>query len=105
MLVAMVQRMTKPTLRVLACLLDAAAGGCYGLELIENAQVRAGTVYPMLTRLEESGWVSSHWEDIDARQAQRPARRYYELTANGRVEAVAALEKHQTAGLEGLAEA
>lgn len=101
----MVQRLTKPTSRVLALLLEAEGGRAYGLELINNAQVGPGTLYPMLTRLESIGWLDSAWEDIDPVEAGRPARRYYSLTANGRIEAAEALASRGIAGTEGLAEA
>ncbi len=88
----MVQRLTKPTAQVLTAFLAAKDDGCYGFELIEQTGIGAGTIYPMLTRLEEIGWIESTWEDIDPAKAGRPARRYYALTATGRIEALAKLE-------------
>jgi PadR family transcriptional regulator PadR len=41
-----------------------------------------GTLYKALGRLEESGLLSSHWEDPGAAEG-RPRRRLYELTAEG----------------------
>lgn len=101
----MVTRFTKPTGRVLTALLATTNGRAYGMELIESAEVGPGTLYPMLTRLEKIGWLTSEWEDIDPVAAGRPARRYYELTGLGRVEAAEALERKQTQGSSGLAEA
>jgi PadR family transcriptional regulator PadR len=45
--------------------------------------VGSGTLYPALTRLEDQGWVTGEWEQIDESAAGRPARRYYRLTAAG----------------------
>lgn len=101
----MVTRLTKPTGRVLALLLKAHGGRSYGMELIESADVSAGTLYPMLTRLEKIGWLTSEWEDVDPAVVGRPARRYYSLTGLGRIEAAATLERKRTQGFEGLAEA
>jgi len=101
----MVQRLTKPTARVLNVLLEAPQGRSYGLELTEQAAVGAGTLYPMLTRLESIGWLESTWEAIDATEAGRPPRRYYKLTGAGRVDAVAALERGAATGNRGVAEA
>ncbi len=101
----MVQRLTKPTSRVLAQLLAAEGGKAYGLELSNSAEVGPGTLYPMLTRLESIGWVDSYWEDIDPSEANRPARRYYTLTAQGRIDATAALDRRKGIGNEGLAQA
>jgi DNA-binding PadR family transcriptional regulator len=77
-------RITVPVLRVLQAFL--AAGGAeplYGLELMDQTGLKSGTLYPVLARLEEAGWVTSSWEDTDPRDAGRPRRRYYELTGLG----------------------
>lgn len=39
-----------------------------------------GTLYPLLTRLKNSGLLSYRWEESQ----QGPPRKYYELTAEGR---------------------
>lgn len=101
----MVQRLTQPTIRVLQLLLKASDGRAYGLELVDGAGVGPGTLYPMLTRLESVGWLESDWEDVDPALAGRPARRYYTLTANGRIEAASRLEGLTQPGRDGLAEA
>jgi PadR family transcriptional regulator, regulatory protein PadR len=36
-----------------------------------------------LARLEEAGWVTSAWEDIDPAIEGRPLRRYYQLSLDG----------------------
>jgi PadR family transcriptional regulator, regulatory protein PadR len=41
-----------------------------------------GTLYKALSRLEEFGLLSSHWEDAAAVEG-RPRRRLYELTSQG----------------------
>jgi PadR family transcriptional regulator PadR len=50
-----------------------------------------GTACPILLRLENQGWVTSRWEDVDRRAEKRPARRYYRLTASGAVQASASV--------------
>jgi PadR family transcriptional regulator, regulatory protein PadR len=50
-----------------------------------------GTAYPILLRLENEGWVTSRWEDIDPHVEKRPRRRYYRLTASGAVQASTAV--------------
>lgn len=42
--------------------------------------VRPGSLFPALHRLEEKGWLSSHWADSENNRKAR----YYELTAAGR---------------------
>lgn len=38
-----------------------------------------GTMYPLLSRLRQSGWVSTTWRESNS----GPPRRYYQLTAEG----------------------
>lgn len=55
----------------------------------------SGTVYPALRRLEEAGFVSSQWEkEVEARQDQRPARKYYTVSETGGSVLEAALERY-----------
>lgn len=74
--------MTLPVARVLAALLRDPDGDHYGLSLMKAAGLASGTLYPILTRLTEAGWLTKHWEDIDPAAAGRPARAYYRLTAD-----------------------
>jgi len=39
-----------------------------------------GTLYPLLTRLKNTGYLTYRWEE----STQGPPRKYYELTASGR---------------------
>jgi PadR family transcriptional regulator, regulatory protein PadR len=53
----------------------------------ENAlEVEQGSLYPALHRLEDRGWVSSHW---GVSENNRKAK-FYQLTARGRKELAAA---------------
>jgi DNA-binding PadR family transcriptional regulator len=82
-------RMTIPTQRVLAALLE--SDEAYGAQIGAGAQLPSGTVHPILARLEGLGWVTSRWEEIDPTAEGRPPRRYYRLTRDGRDRARAAL--------------
>ena len=74
-------RLTTPTkLVLLAC----GHGARYGFDIIDLTGLPSGTVYPILRRLEHAGLLKSRWEAIRvARQAQRPPRRYYQLSGTG----------------------
>jgi PadR family transcriptional regulator PadR len=85
--------MTIPTQLVLEALLQDTQRELYGIEIGEFANLRSGTVHPILARLEGVGWLTSRWEDIDPQVEGRPARRYYRLTADGVQAARAALER------------
>jgi DNA-binding PadR family transcriptional regulator len=84
-------QITVPVAKVLAALLAAPDDDHYGLHLIQQTGLASGTLYPVLTRLRNAGWVEAHWEDVDPARAGRPARRYYRLTADGHAQAETAL--------------
>jgi PadR family transcriptional regulator PadR len=69
--------------RVLMVLLDAPREETYGFELTKVAGLPSGTVYPILRRLEDMGWIMSRWEMIDEHHQGRRRRRYYRLTDEG----------------------
>jgi PadR family transcriptional regulator, regulatory protein PadR len=87
-------RMTPATLDVLAALLDEPAP-TWGLRLVGRTGRPTGSVYPILERLERSGWVSSEWEDDPARTG--PRRRLYRLTSDGAEAARSAISRAATA--------
>jgi DNA-binding PadR family transcriptional regulator len=61
-----------------------AAGSRYGFDIIDVTDLPSGTVYPALGRLEDEGYVTSHWEDHRiAQREKRPPRKYYAVTARG----------------------
>lgn len=61
----------------------------WGYLICAETGLGSGTVYPILERLEEAGWVSARWEETVP--ADRPARRFYALTDNGAAGYAAAL--------------
>lgn len=76
-------RVTTTVARVLRPFLDDPKEPRYGLELMKATGLASGSLYPILARLERAGWVRSRRERVNAVDAARPARRYYELTAEG----------------------
>lgn len=56
----------------------------------QQIKLSAGTMYPLLHRLEEAGLVSSRWDDSTGRR-----RKWYELTAKGRKKLVKQAELWQ----------
>nr|WP_237531336.1 PadR family transcriptional regulator [Streptomyces sp. SID3212] len=54
-----------------------------------DADLGSGTVYPILDRLAERGWVTCR-DEVEPHPG-RPARRHYELSGTGRAQAQAAL--------------
>jgi DNA-binding PadR family transcriptional regulator len=87
-------RLTYPTTLVLQALLQ---GHHHGFDIMDATGLPSGTVYPILRRLDAEGCVKSRWEKEGlARREQRPPRRYYELTATGRVLAREAAGRYRT---------
>jgi PadR family transcriptional regulator len=76
-------RLTHSTLKVLRMFMENPARDYAGSEISKAAGVWSGTLYPMLARLEVAGWLTSEWESIDPRQAGRPRKRFYKITALG----------------------
>ncbi|MDR2380753.1 MAG: PadR family transcriptional regulator [Bifidobacteriaceae bacterium] len=69
----------------LAVLGAAARGTTYGYQLASRladggiGQIKGGTLYPLLGRLERDGLLEAHWGPGDG----GPGRKYYDLTAAG----------------------
>jgi DNA-binding PadR family transcriptional regulator len=64
-----------------------AQGHRFGFDIMDATRLPSGTVYPALRRLEALGFVASAWEDDgQARRANRPRRRNYQLTPAGRAQ-------------------
>ena len=70
------------TLLVLAALLEAPDAWRHGYHLSRRLGLRSGTLYPILVRLAERGYLETRWED--GARPGRPARHTYRLTAEGR---------------------
>lgn len=61
------------------------AGVGYGFGIMEMTGLPSGTVYPAMRRLERDNLIGSQWERQSIADAeQRPARKYYNLTNEGR---------------------
>ena len=70
-------RLTYPTAMVMQSL---ARGQQYGFEIAATVGLRPGSVYQVLRRLEDAGYVTGTWEDADGAHAEgRPPRRFYQL--------------------------
>jgi PadR family transcriptional regulator, regulatory protein PadR len=95
-------RITAAVSKVLAAFLEDPEEDRYGLDLMRASGHPSGTLYPILLRLQNAGWVEAYWEEIDPVAAGRPARRYYRLTPDGRTSAhaeVTALQAQLNRGL------
>ena len=95
-------RMSSQTVAVLHALKE--GGGrtwSYGYDLSKVTGLKSGTLYPVLARFHDEGWLKSKWEQ--SAEPGRPPRHLYRLTAAGLTAASRALEtasaKSRTQGL------
>ncbi len=68
---------------ILAVMVQDPTAEYYGLDLGKRVGVLTGTVYPLLRRLEDAGWLVSAEEEIDPAVAGRLHRRLYHSSDRG----------------------
>lgn len=82
-------RMTLKGLQVLLALSDVEE--LSGAEIGQITKIKSGTLYPILIRFENAGWLQSRWEEGDQKELERPRRRFYHLTYVGQARSRAAI--------------
>jgi PadR family transcriptional regulator, regulatory protein PadR len=97
-------RTSKQTLALLNALAAKPTQWHYGYALSRETELMSGTLYPILMRLEERGWLETQWENLQEDpqhlaegRAGRPPRHMYRLTAGGRAWATEALAAARSA--------
>ncbi len=73
--------MSKPTLLLLETLMEEPLVWRHGYEISKGTGLKSGTLYPLLMRLGDGGYLASRWKP--AEQPGRPPRHLYRLTAAG----------------------
>ena len=76
-------RLSEQTLQVISAFMDNPGSELSGADIAKHAGLASGTLYPILARLEQYGWVKGYWEIGDPAQLGRPRRRFYSLTPVG----------------------
>ncbi|MDB4872660.1 MAG: transcriptional regulator PadR family protein, partial [Gemmatimonadales bacterium] len=76
-------QLTRPLERVLRAFLADPTANRHGYDLMKAAKLASGTLYPMLSRLQDEGLVTSEWELQQEDSGGRPRRKYYRLTGEG----------------------
>jgi PadR family transcriptional regulator PadR len=71
---------TRPLEQVATALLADPGGQHMGADLSRRSGILPGSLYPMLLRMVNNGWLVDGWED----QVGMPRRRYYQLTPAGK---------------------
>jgi DNA-binding PadR family transcriptional regulator len=78
-----IERVTLPLLMVVAVLRDRPNKEHHGYAIAKETALTGARVHQILVRLEAEDWLTSRREDIDPKEAGRPPRRLYKLTAPG----------------------
>lgn len=94
--------LSRQTIAILGTLMSRPSDELSGADIAKRTNVASGTLYPILFRLEEVGWLTSRWEAGDPKTLGRPRRRYYKISAEG-VRRVAAIRSELTPSSEQLA--
>jgi PadR family transcriptional regulator PadR len=84
------------TLRVLRLLLEEPTAWHYGYEISQRTRLSSGTLYPILIRLADQGWLETRW--VEPQRQGRPARHTYRLTQVGPRAAAALATRGQEEG-------
>jgi PadR family transcriptional regulator, regulatory protein PadR len=90
-------RVTNPLLDVLEVLLDAFDEGqreLHGWAIMKAVERSGPTVYGVLDRLEDCGWITGRWESQHP-EGNKPRRRFYRLTPTGSVSARSLLARRR----------
>jgi DNA-binding PadR family transcriptional regulator len=82
----------------LLAFLDTPRSWRYGYDLMKVADLSSGTLYPLLARLSDDGWLESRWEESE--HPGKPPRQLYRLTTSGRIQAREALERARASWLQ-----
>ncbi len=77
------------TLRVLDRLLEEPEDWHYGYDLSRRTGLKSGTLYPILVRLADRGWLATRWAEPE--RSGRPPRHMYRLTVEGARQAASSL--------------
>jgi PadR family transcriptional regulator, regulatory protein PadR len=79
--VARDRKLSLQALSVLAVLCAEPVMWQHGYDIAQETGLKSGTLYPILIRLADRGWLEACWED--EQPAGRPRRHLYRLTSEG----------------------
>jgi DNA-binding PadR family transcriptional regulator len=68
------------TLALLGVLMQQPRSWCHGYDISIATRIKSGTLYPILMRLSDRGFLEHKWQESES---GRPPRHVYRLTAGG----------------------
>ncbi len=84
------RRLSEQSISVLGALAEKPWEWRYGLEIAAVTELKSGSLYPILIRLDERGLLESKW--LEPEKTGRPPRHAYRITPNGRTALKASLK-------------
>lgn len=84
-------RLSVQASRVLDACLESPAG-LSEADIQQRTGLTSWTLYPLLLRLEDAGWLVSRWEPVDWARAGSPRRRLYRMSTRWLARSVRGLE-------------
>lgn len=93
------RRSSSQTLSLFEAMLEKPRAWRHGYDLSVETGVKSGTLYPVLMRLHDRGFLDSKWQPSEL--PGRPPRRMYRLTAAGIAHANSELAMRDAPGVAG----
>lgn len=69
------------TIEVMVAIARRGESWAYGYDIARETGLKSGSLYPILARLAEQGWLAAKWEAVAV--LGRPPRHLYRLTPSG----------------------
>jgi len=76
-------RLTLQGMKVLQAFVDNPSIEISGADIQRLTGLFSGTLYPILLRFENAGWLNSRWEQVEPSKVGRPRRRLYRILSTG----------------------
>ncbi len=76
-------RLTLQSMKVLQAFINKHGAQISGADIQLLTGLSSGTLYPILFRFEQAGWLSSRWEQVNPSEVGRPRRRLYRILPTG----------------------
>lgn len=77
------ERVTVAFLRILEFFVLNEKSSYCGADVMKYLNLPSGTVYPLLTRMTNSGWLNRELENVNPKLVGRPAKRFYQISNTG----------------------
>jgi PadR family transcriptional regulator PadR len=77
-----IRRPSQQTMEVMMAIAQRDGSWAYGYDIARETGLKSGSLYPILARLAELGWLTATWETVAI--PGRPARHLYRLTPAGK---------------------